>query len=117
MAHLDAALIVEIDRAAKQMSGLWGNAAFMLYDQKKSSEEIMTYLQTYALDTEQEAEHAIRFISDPLSRSYIFTYHMGRDLLAELFACGDRGQSFARLLEEPVTPSQVREWTKNSSVK
>jgi hypothetical protein len=113
MTHIDSAQMMEIERAAKQMSGLWGNAAFMLYEQKKNTNEIADYLQKYGLDTEQEADHAIRFISDPLSRSYIFTYHVGRDLLEELFAHGDRDQYFERLLEEPVTPSQIREWIKS----
>jgi hypothetical protein len=113
MTHIDSARMMEIERAAKQMSGLWGNAAFMLYEQKKNTNEIADYLQKYGLDTEQEADHAIRFISDPLSRSYIFTYHVGRDLLEELFAHGDRDQYFERLLEEPVTPSQIREWIKS----
>jgi hypothetical protein len=113
MTHIDAARMMEIDRAAKQMSGLWGNAAFMLYEQKKGTNEITPYLQKYGLDSEQEAEHAIRFISDPLSRSYIFTYHIGRGLLEELFTHGARDKYFARLLEEPVTPSQIRQWIKN----
>lgn len=113
MTHVDAARMMEIGRATKKMSGLWGNAAFMLYEQKKSTNEITAYLQEYGLNTEQEADHAIKFISDPRSRSYIFTYHMGQDLLEELFAHGARDQYFARLLEEPVTPSQVRQWIKN----
>lgn len=113
MTHLDAALMLEIERAAKQISGLWGNAAFMLYEQDKSAEEIKAYLETYALNTEQEAEHAINFISDPLNRSYIFTYDTGHDLLEELFTQRDRDKYFARLLAEPVTPSQVRGWLQN----
>jgi hypothetical protein len=113
MPHIDAALMMEVDRALKQMAGLWGNAAFMLYDQKKSAREISTYLQRYALDTEQEANHAIKFISNPADRSYIFTYFAGHDLLNELFTRKDREKYFKRLLEEPVTPSQVREWIKN----
>jgi hypothetical protein len=113
MTHIDAALMMEVDRALQTITGFWGNAAFMLYDQKKSTEEISTYLQTYALDTEQEANHAIRFISNPLDRSYIFTYFAGRDLLNELFTHGDRETYFKRLLEEPITPSQLRQWIKN----
>jgi hypothetical protein len=113
LAHLDAGLIMEIDRAGKQMAGLGGNVAFMMYDQNKSPDEIRAYLQKYALDTKEEADHAIKFISNPLDHTYIFTYHAGRDLLEELFAHGDRDQYFRRLLEEPVTPSQVREWIKN----
>ena len=97
------------------MSGVSGNAAFMLHDQGKSKEEIIQYLQKYELSSEKEARQTIRFISDPLDRSYIFTYDVGYDLLEELFQGVDRDNYFKRLIEEPVTPSQVREWIKNKN--
>ena len=52
-----------------------------------------------------------RFIDDPLWRPYIFTYHVGRDLLNAWFA-GDAHEAklakFTRLLTEQVTPSRIR---------
>jgi hypothetical protein len=116
MPHVDARMIIEVGRAGQKMEGLWGNAAFMLHDQKKSKHEIITYLQNYEMSTEQEAEQAFQFLSNPLYRSYIFTYHVGHDLLKELFSKADRDQYFARLLEEPVTPGQIREWIRNENV-
>jgi hypothetical protein len=113
MAQIDAQRLIAISRAARKMEGLAGNAAFMLYDQQKSEAEIKQYLQKYGLRTQKESQQTIRFISDPLSRSYIFTYHIGYDLLEELFARGNRETYFRRLLEEPVTPSQVRQWINN----
>jgi hypothetical protein len=110
MAHIDAARLMAISRASRKMDGLGGNAAFMLYDQRKSETEIKQYVQKYGLRTEKEAQQTLRFISDPLSRSYVFTYHIGYDLLEELFAHGDRATYFKRLLQEPVTPSQVQAW-------
>jgi hypothetical protein len=110
LTHIDPKKILEISRAGDKMAGLWGNAAFMLHDQNKNTNEIRSYLQEYGLHTEKEAEQAIKFISNPLYRSYIFTYHLGYDLLEELFSHGDRDEHFARLLEEPVTPSQLRQW-------
>ena len=110
MAHLDATLITEVNRASRKMNGVWGNAAFMLHDQGISPHEISLYAQKYDLSTEKEAEQGIKFISNPLYRSYIFTYHVGRELLEELFTHGDRETYFRRLLEEPVTPSQIRQW-------
>ena len=82
----------------------------MLHDQGKSESEISLYLQKYGLGTEKEAGQLIKFISHPLYRSYIFTYHIGYDLLEELFSRVDRDAYFKRLLEEPVTPHQIREW-------
>ena len=115
MAHIDAKRMIQISRASQKLDGLVGNAAFMLHDQNKDEAEIIRYLQKYGLMTEKEAQKSIRFISDGIDRSYIFTYHMGYDLLAELFAHGNRDREayFKRLLEEPVTPHQIREWIKN----
>ena len=110
LTHIDPQRLMEVDLARRKMSGMVGNAAFMLHDQGKSESEITLYLQKYGLYTEKEAQRSIKFISNPLYRSYIFTYHIGYDLLEELFSHGDRDTYFRRLLEEPVTPQQIREW-------
>lgn len=113
MHHIDTTVITALRRARENMTGVGGNAAFMLHDQKKDTAEVSLYIQQYGLHTAQEADKLINFISNPLYRSYIFTYHVGHDLLEELFTHGDRDQYFRRLLEEPVTPSQVRAWIKD----
>ena len=110
MSHIDPGIIIEVGRAARKMSGVWGNAAFLLHDRKIRAEEISLYAQKYDLSTEKEAGKMIEFISNPLYRSYIFTYAVGYELLEELFAQGDREQYFARILREPVTPAQIRGW-------
>jgi hypothetical protein len=115
MAHIDPKRILAVNKAGRKMSGVSGNAAFMLHDEGKSEAEIIQYLQRYGLASEKEARQTIRFISDPLDRSYTFTYHVGHDLLAELFQGVDRDHYFKRLIEEPVTPSQVRTWIENKS--
>jgi hypothetical protein len=115
LTHIDATIMMEIARAEREIESVAGNAAFMLHDQNKSPEEVRSYMQQYGLNTEKEADHLIKFISDPLSRSYIFTYFVGQDLLEELFARKDRDTYFRRLLEEPVTPGQVREWIDNTT--
>lgn len=113
LAHVDAAAMMEITRVKREIESIAGNAAFMLHDQKKSPEEIISYMQQYGLNTKEDAEHLIKYISDPLGRSYIFTYYVGEDLLDELFARKDRDTYFRRLLEEPVTPGQVRDWIRS----
>ena len=111
---VDARTIIARNRAVDKISGLAGNAAFMLHDRNASRDEIRAYLQKYGLYSEKEAEQTIDFISNPLYRSYIFTYHIGYDLLKELFSKVDREAYFKRLLEEPVTPSQIRQWIENT---
>ena len=87
-----------------------GNVSFMLFDQNKDETEAKEYLRKHGLATEQEINRSIRFVTAPLSRSYVFTYDIGYDLLEELFTHVDRDTYFKRLLEEPVTPSQIRQW-------
>ena len=112
MTHIDARRMIDIGRASRKMLAVTGNAAFMLHDQKRSEDEISRYVQKYGLRTEKEARQTLKFISNPLYRSYTFTYHVGYDLLQELFSHKERGPYFKRLLEEPVTPEQVRQWMK-----
>jgi len=115
MTHIDAKRLMDIGNARMKMFGVVGNAAFMMYDQNKSKDEISLYLQKYNLATEKRAQKNIEFISNPLYRSYIFTYHVGRDLFEELFTHVDRDEYFGRTLEEPVTPSQIRQWISTNS--
>ncbi|MBK9925892.1 MAG: hypothetical protein IPP66_11445 [Anaerolineales bacterium] len=115
MTDIDIKTIMGVSRAERKVRELWGNAAFMLHEQKKSTSEIVAYLQKYELSTEKEANRAIQFISGPLDRSYIFTYTAGYDLLEKLFSTANREKYFIRLLGEPVTPSRVRQWIENES--
>lgn len=110
LTHIDPKRIRGVSNARQKMNGLAGNAAFMLHDQQKSEQEISLYLQEYGLSTEREASHLISFIANPLYRSYIFTYHVGYDLLEKLFQHVERDRYFKRLIEEPVTPGLVRQW-------
>lgn len=115
LTEIDPKLILARQKVMELLDGLAGNTAFMLHDQNVSTDEIGAYLQSYGLYSETEVRQTIDFISNPLYRSYIFTYHVGYDLLKELFSKADRDACFRRLLEEPVTPSQVREWIDHES--
>ena len=110
--HLDAAREHAIDKVTDILSGVWDNAAFLLHDQHQSKAEVNAYFQRYGLFRPGEAERAVTFISDPLSRSYVFNYDTGGKLLDALFAAqGNVDHWFTRLLTEPVTPQQIRTWT------
>ena len=113
-AGLDPALAhgeADISRLMDVLGGASDNAAFMLHDQGVDPAELAPYLQKYGLLTEDEARKRIDFISDPLDRSYIFSYSAGRQLLTALFEQqGHVTHWFTRMLAEPVTPSQIRGW-------
>jgi hypothetical protein len=114
LSRIDPKRILALRKVPDKISGLSGNAAFMLLDQNKSGEEVSQYLQQYGPMSEQEAKHTVRFISAPFNGSYVFTYDTGHDMLEELFQLGGREHYVRRLIEEPVTPSLVRQWIENS---
>jgi hypothetical protein len=113
--HLDARREHTITANAAQfgkLAGVGGNAAFLLHDQGASEDKVVAYLQQYGLLSVKEARKWVDFLGNPLFRSYIFTYRYGGEMLDALFATqDDRDHWFARLLTEPVTPSQIRSWT------
>ncbi|HET8524560.1 MAG TPA: hypothetical protein VFL82_15090 [Thermomicrobiales bacterium] len=104
-----------IHQAQRALRAVGANAALLLYEHRTSEAEVVAYLMRYGLRSEQEARHSLSFISNPLWRSYIFTYHAGRDLLGQWLDQGDADQRerqsrFRTLLTEQVTPSHVRKW-------
>jgi hypothetical protein len=111
LAHVDARRVQAILHASEQLGGVGGNAAFLMHARGASADEIVAYLQRYSLARENEARKSLDFLTNPLSRTYTFTYHVGGELLDELFAArGERERWFTRLLSEPVTPAQVHAW-------
>ena len=116
---IDPAQEVQIERAMRQLKSVGANAALLLHDDGAPEDEVVAYLVRYGLETDARARHRMRFLSDPLWRAYVFTYHVGFDLLgawldAESESGGvagtvDRRQArFVRLLEEKMTPSAIQ---------
>jgi hypothetical protein len=101
---------IHISRAEEGLRGVSGNAALLLHRDNRRAEEVRTYVERYGLRTPREAAQAIKFIQNPLFRSYIFNYAVGKELLAPLLQGPDRIENFHRLLREPFTPTQVRRW-------
>lgn len=106
------------EREARIVGAQWvlrsvgGNAALLMHQEGRSEDEVVQYLMEYGLSTEEEARHRVRFIADPLWRPYIFTYHVGRDLLARWLDAAEAGgesrhSRFVRLLEEQLTPGAI----------
>lgn len=109
--HLDAQREHLIDQALEHLAGVDGNAAFLLHDQGAAADTVGSYLQHYGLRTEREARKGIELLSNPLSRSYVFTYYWGKKMLTALFALKqEMPHWYARLLTEAVTPAQIRHW-------
>lgn len=83
-----------------------GNAALLLHTRGASTEEAVDYVMRWALSSRKRAEHSVRFITDPVWRSYVTTYTDGYDLCRD-FVGGDP-ERFQRLLTEQLTPADLR---------
>ncbi len=94
--------------AMRPLERVFDNQVLLLFRDRVSEAEFMAYGQRYAFEDEAQARHGLRFVQDPLGRSYSYNYTLGRDLVAAfLDASPDRTQAFARLLSEPWTPNQL----------
>ena len=104
---------VAIGAAMRILRSAPGNAGLLLHEENRDSEDVVAYLQHYALSTEAEARQRLRFIADPLWRAYIFTYHVGYELISGWLdqAPEERQRRFRTLLTDQVYPSQIAAWT------
>ncbi|EYB66847.1 hypothetical protein DEIPH_ctg064orf0008 [Deinococcus phoenicis] len=94
-------------RAREHLKNVSGTAALMLHEGGAPEAEVLAFLQRYGVMGEERARQSLRFISQPNFRAYIFTYSVGGDLVERWM--GQGAQNFAHLLQEPVTPGQLRE--------
>jgi hypothetical protein len=104
---------VAIGAATRILRSVPGNAALLLHEEGQDQDDVVAYLQHYGLSTEAEARQRLRFIADPLWRAYIFTYHVGYDLISTWLdqAPTERRRRFRTLLNDQVYPSQIAAWT------
>jgi len=98
--EFDIADLVEVRRAMAVCDWADVNAALMLYEDDASEPDVRAYLERWGLMAPERSAHAIRFMREPTSRSYIVTYSAGREL-CERWVGGDLTR-FRRLLTEQV---------------
>ena len=98
----------QIGKARDTLDYVQGNAALMLFQDHETEITILEYIQHSGLHNLTEARKQLEFIHH--ARGYVYTYTTGHELLKTLFEHGDKIEIFKRLLEEPFTPSQLRDW-------
>jgi hypothetical protein len=101
---------IAIAAARRELASVPGNAALLLHEEGRNEAEVLAYLQRYGLSTDAEARQRLRFIANPLWRSYIFTYHVGHDLITRWLEAApgeERAARYRTLLTEQIYPSQL----------
>jgi hypothetical protein len=98
--ELDLAHALAVRRAREPLEWVEVNAALMLHDAGASEAEAHAYLRRWGLMTPEVADHVIRFLTEPTSRTYIITYPAGLEL-CRAYVAGEP-ERFRRLLTEQV---------------
>jgi len=109
MAGTGTAYDPDVSRAVKEATEdlhVAGNVAWMVHADGRSLDEAGDYLMRWALRSEKRADQSLRFISDPMWRSYSITYIEGYRL-CKAFVAGDPAR-FKRLLTEQLTTADLR---------
>jgi hypothetical protein len=104
---LNAEQVIAVNRATRELASVPGNAAFMLHADGRDRREVAAYLQHYGLQTPEEAEKRLSFLTNPLWRSYTFTYFYGERILRGWLDRAGWREGFRRLVSEPIYPSQL----------
>jgi hypothetical protein len=107
---VDVETQLRLERAAEALRAVDGNAALLLHCDGIPADEVQQYIERYRLCRPKEAAHTLGFLQNPLFRSYVFNYVVGKALLDPLLEGPDAVTSFRRLLREPFTPTQIRHW-------
>jgi hypothetical protein len=94
-----------VKRAREPLGRVGGNAVLMLHEDGVSENEARDYLMRWALSSRARAESIVRFMTDPVWRSYITTYADGYSLCRDWVA-GDPAR-FRRLLTEQLSPADL----------
>lgn len=94
--------------AYRQLNSVTDNQVLLLFRDRASEAEVIDYGMRYSLTTQDDEARLLRFLEDPLSRSYTYNYTLGRQLIAAFLGrLKDKQHAFKRLLSEPLTPSQI----------
>jgi hypothetical protein len=102
----DPELSRRVREAARPLEGVGTNVALMLHEDGSSEDEALAYLKRWGLSSDRRAQQAVRFMTDPVWRSYITTYSDGYRI-CKAFVDGDPAR-FKRLLTEQLMPADIQ---------
>jgi hypothetical protein len=101
----DPELSGAVREAARPLGEVATNVALMLHAEGRSEDEARAYLKRWGLASDRRVEHSLRFMSEPVWRTYITTYTDGYRV-CKAFVNGDPAR-FKRLLTEQLTPADL----------
>ncbi|MEO8816158.1 MAG: DUF885 domain-containing protein, partial [Mycobacterium sp.] len=101
-----------VAEAAAALADVRQDAALMLHDEHRGTDEVAAFLQRWLLVDGTRSRQMLRFLSSPLWRAYTSTYVEGYRLLRDWLDARPAeitlAERFTRLLDEPLVPSALR---------
>jgi hypothetical protein len=101
----DAEVIAAVSEAGEALGAVRANAAWQLHQEHRPVDDVVAYLERWALLPKVRAEKAVEFLTDPTWRAYISCYVEGLPL-CRAFVSGDPAR-YARLLNEQLVPADL----------
>ena len=101
----DAEVAAAVTDAAETLSWVRSNAAILLHDEGVPTDDVIAYLERWALLPRARAEKAMAFMTDPTWRAYSHTYTEGLRLCRG-FVDGDPAR-FEQLITEQMLPGDL----------
>ncbi len=103
--EFDLARALKIEDAIEPCEWAQVNGALMLYERGASQAEVREYLMRWGLLVPEIADHVLRFLTEPSSRSYMIAYPAGLRLCRNF--TGGQPERFRRLLTEQLRVSDL----------
>jgi hypothetical protein len=101
----DADLARAVKRAAAPLAAVPANAALSIHEDGATEEEAVDYIVRWRLAARPRAEQNVRFVTDPLWRTYVTTYTDGERVCGAWV--GRDPDRFRRLVTEQLTPADL----------
>jgi len=107
----DASRDASIVKALEELREGRVNAAIMLHVENRSERDVLAYLTDVLLENRVLAKRTLKFLKNPLFRSYIFCYTAGREMIAEVLkqkTPNDRQRVIQKLYTAQICPSNLK---------
>ena len=101
----DAQRARAIDEALEPLRTVSVDAALLIHEEGRSTDEAQAYIQRWSLVDAERAAHGVAFVTDPTWRAYTINYSAGRDV-CRAWVGGDPVR-FRRLLTEQIRVSEL----------
>jgi hypothetical protein len=101
----DAAVVPVVREFRDAIDALTVNAAHLLNEEGRSTDEVRAYIERWSLLPRERAEKSIEFLTHPTWRAYVSSYSSGYELCRE-YVAGDV-ERFRNLLTTQMTTSDL----------